>query len=39
VVRGRLEALGHPGVTLVSAMPEEVVLEAGGVTRRFAVAR
>ena len=39
VVRGRLEAPGHPGVTLVSATPEEVVLEAGGVTRRFAVAR
>jgi propionyl-CoA carboxylase alpha chain len=39
LVRGRLEAPDHPDVTLVSATPDEVVLEAAGVTRTFAVAR
>jgi propionyl-CoA carboxylase alpha chain len=39
LVRGRLDAPDHPDVTLVSATPDEVVLEAAGVTRTFAVAR
>jgi propionyl-CoA carboxylase alpha chain len=39
VVRGRLDAPDHPGVALVRASAEEVVLDVAGVTRAFAVAR
>jgi propionyl-CoA carboxylase alpha chain len=39
VVRGRLEAPDHPGVDLLAAGPDEVVLAVGGVRRAFAVAR
>jgi propionyl-CoA carboxylase alpha chain len=37
--RGVLDAPGHPGVLLIRAAPDEVVLAAGGVRRAFAVAR
>ncbi|WP_156754381.1 acetyl/propionyl/methylcrotonyl-CoA carboxylase subunit alpha [Actinokineospora pegani] len=38
VSRAGLVADGFPGATLVSAAPDEVALEVGGVLRRFAVA-
>ena len=39
LTRDGLRAEGFEAVTLVSATPDEVVLEVSGVTRRFAVAR
>ncbi len=39
VRRGALHAPDHPGVTLVSAAPERVVLDVDGVRRTWSVAR